>query len=497
MKTKIILSFIVIGLLQAQSIQTEEGYSNSSSKTFSKNKEKTFSKNKEKTKSLEKGKEKTNNFSSSRENSFENSFSNENSFSFSKNQVAKSTISISPTQLMPEIDYLVDKSLKKMIKSDQYFIKNLIISRDDLPAGSTRLPMFVQFHPRVVFKAERFLIKYLSAQYQQKLMNYLSNYNTNYSIQIGATAGLRNVSVDDANALSSGTSDYDFTLSADYFIIFGGDMQGKLVISFNGALLTPIFLKIPKYNMFIELDPNQNIFQVVYKNRKIVYLSSSKIAHFYGDLNFIEDFDNNNILVVDQKIGANGFYLNEKNSHLKFDFYFKKLIKLYLEAFQHLKNKNYSTEEVKYLVRKYIYKKITHKNDFFEKYLNDPTDFWRPKKMDLISYPVANTSNNDIIFDKKDGIILNKKLMITIEKSSSIDMRFNQLMRNQKTSRFANIISKTVNYFERHNRQEMARLTKSLAVKIANNNDFAKKQDLVNKATTSTDVLNTLLNFLK
>jgi hypothetical protein len=70
-------------------------------------------------------------------------------------------------------------------------------------------------------------------------------------------------------------------------------------------------------------------------------------------------------------------------------------------------------------------------------------------------------------------------------------------MRNQKTSRFANIISKTVNYFERHNRQEMARLTKSLAVKIANNNDFAKKQDLVNKATTSTDVLNTLLNFLK
>jgi hypothetical protein len=314
---------------------------------------------------------------------------------------------------------------------------------------------------------------------------------------VGATVGLQNIKVNSSNFFIQNNVMYDFTLGANYWVIFNGDIQGKMIFSFDGAMLEPIFLRVPKYNLFISYNPIENLFEVVYKNRKIVYLSSNKIAHFYGDLVFIEDYDNNNLLVVDQKIGADGLYLDKINSHLKFDDYFKKLMKLYLEAFKSLENKTYSIEEAKYLIRKYIYEKITGRNDFFERYMNDPTDFWRPNKDDLINYPLVHTSFNDIIFDKKDGIILNRKVFINIEKSSSIDEKFNQLLKNQATRRFAQTIAKTVNYFERVNKQELARLTKSLAVKFANSNDFAKKQDLVNKATTSTDVLHTLINILK
>jgi len=115
----------------------------------------------------------------------------------------------------------------------------------------------------------------------------------------------------------------------------------------------------------------------------------------------------------------------------------------------------------------------------------------------LLNYPVVHTSYNDVIFNKKEGIILNRKMTITIEKSSSIDKRFNQLLKTQATTRFAKTITQTINIFERQNKQELVRLTKALAVKFANSKDFAKKQNIVNSAKTSTDVLNTLINLVK
>jgi len=493
----VLIMMFIISSLHATSIGTEESYSNSNSYSNQKNKEKSFSKTKEKTKTKEKGIEKNKNKSLAKEKSIENSFLLEKSHSLSKMQITKSTISISLTQLMPEVDYLINRILNDLINPDKYFIEHFPLSRDDMPENVTKLPMLSQFHPSIVIKTERFLIKYLSHRYRQYIIDYIHNYINNFKITVGATAGLSNISIKDFNGFMQNNTMYDFTLGANYWIILNGDIRGKMIFSFDGAMLDPLFLRVPAYNLFISYNPMSNIFEMIYKNRKIIYLSNDKIAHFYGDLILTEDYNNNNILVIDQKIGADGLYLDKRNSHFKFDDYFKKLMKLYLEAFNHLENKIYSVEEVKFLIRRYIYKKISGKNDFFKRYINDPTDFWRPKKDDLINYPLVRTSFNDIIFDKKDGIILNRRVFISIEKSSSIDEKFNRLFKNQVTRRFAQTIAKTISYFEKENKQELARLTKSLAIRFVNSKNFVKKQDLINKAMTSTDVLHTLINILK
>ena len=507
-KISFILLMIVFSNLFAASIGTEESYSNSSSFNQQKNIEKSKSKNIEKSKSLEKGIEKNRNKSFSKSKTFEKSYSKENSISFNKNFTIKSTISVYETQLMPEIDFLINRVLKDLVRTDKAFINDLVIKRYEIPDNLTTIPVLAQYPSlsngaMLIGNIQRKLIVWLANYFKNNVVLYFSNYLKGYQFVVGATAGLSNLfdcspnSVIAYQPMLAQRGLCDYTVGANYWIILNGDIQGRIEASFAGSLLTPIFIRSPKYNLFLSFDPTKNIFEVVYKNRRIVYLSPNEILHFYGDLVFDENYLNNNIVVVDQKIGADGLYLNVPNSNKEFDSYFKKLMKLYLEAFKHLQGGTYSIEEAKFLIREYIYKKVFHKNDFLQKYINDPTDFWRPRKQDLLSYPQVMTSYNDIVFDKKDGIILNRKVSISIEKSSSIDKKFTKLLRTQSNTAFVKKITKTISTFERENKQELARLVKALAVKFASSKNFASKQDLINKASNSSDVLKTLLDLVK
>ena len=376
---------LLITSLNAASIGMEESYSNSSSYSHQKNIEKSDSKTKEKTKSSEKGFEKSKNKSFSKNKSVERSFSKERSLSYSKNLTTKSTISINVTQLMPEIDYLVNRILRRLIVHDKYFINNLPISRNEIPDGMTKIPIMAQYDiidngPILIGKTQRLLIRYLSNEIKKKIFKYIFSYFKETYFRIGITAGLKNIITNCGTALLTQPNlarmgMCDFTIGASYWAILSGDIQGQMEFSFEGAILKPINLMSPKYYFYLFFDPIKNTFVFSFKNKNIIYLSNSKIAHFYGDLVLIEDYDTNNILVVDQKINADGLYLNQPNSNMKFDSYFKKLMKLYLEAFQHLYNGTYSFEEAKFLIRKYIYEKVTGRNDFIQRYINDSTDF--------------------------------------------------------------------------------------------------------------------------
>jgi len=507
-KISLILSIVLFSNLFAASVGTEESYSNSSSFNQQKNIEKSKTRNFEKTKSSEKGIEKNKNKSLSKTKSIENTLAIENSFSLSKNYSSKLTTSIAETQLMPEIDYLINKVMNKLVENDKYFIQNLVLKRYQIPDGMTTIPIIADYDvldngAGLIGKQFKILIGWLTNEYRQKIVNYIAFYLKNYSLRIGGTAGLNNTfKCTPATAIAyqpelARRGLCDITVGANYFVLLSGDVQGRIEASFSGSLLTPIFLRIPKYYIFITFDPTRNIFEVSYKNRKIVYLTPDETLHFYGDLIFDENYLNNNIVVVNQKINADGLTLNQPNQHNKFDDYFKKLMKLYLEAFKSLRGGTYSVDEVKFLIRKYIYEKVYHKNDFVQQYINNPTDFWRPRKKDLLNYSLVHTSYSDIVFDKKDGIILNQKVFFTIEKSSVIDRRFNQLIKTQKNKTFTKTISKTIAVFEKENRQDLVRLTKALAIKFASSKDFGKKQNLITKASTSTDVLNNLLNLVK
>ena len=136
-------------------------------------------------------------------------------------------------------------------------------------------------------------------------------------------------------------------------------------------------------------------------------------------------------------------------------------MKLYIEAFSSInisENNTYSLEEIQYRVREYLYKRITGRNDFIERYLNDPSDFWKPKGKDIIKFPNVQTSYNDVIFSKSEGYILNQKISFNIESSESVQENFNKSLRESNSEKFAESVKNAVNQFQRENKQDMARL---------------------------------------
>lgn len=70
-------------------------------------------------------------------------------------------------------------------------------------------------------------------------------------------------------------------------------------------------------------------------------------------------------------------------------------------------------------------------------------------------------------------------------------------MREAKSEKFAESVKKAINQFQRENKQDMARLAMQLANKIASNKNYLTKQDLINKAGTSTDLLKSMLDIVK
>lgn len=212
------------------------------------------------------------------------------------------------------------------------------------------------------------------------------------------------------------------------------------------------------------------------------------------------EMSNKNITVIDRVLNADGINLSKKNEHNKFDDYFKKLMKLYIEAFSSVnisENNTYSLEEIQYRVREYLYKKTTGRDDFLERYLSDPSDFWKPRGKDLIKLPRVQTSYNDVIFSKSEGYILNQKISFNIESSESVQENFNRALREANSEKFAESVKRAINQFQRENKQDMARLAMQLANKIASNKNYLIKQDLINKASTSTDILKSMLDIVK
>ena len=149
---------------------------------------------------------------------------------------------------------------------------------------------------------------------------------------------------------------------------------------------------------------------------------------------------------------------------------------------------------MQFRVREYLYKKFHKKDDFLERYLNDPSDFWRPKKKELIALPLVNTSYNDVIFSKNEGIMLNQKISFQIESSESVQESFNRSMREAKSKKFVESVKRAINQFQRKNKQDMARLAMQLANKIVQNKNYSTKLDEISKASTSTELLKNMLS---
>lgn len=74
---------------------------------------------------------------------------------------------------------------------------------------------------------------------------------------------------------------------------------------------------------------------------------------------------------------------------------------------------------------------------------------------------------------------------------------FNRAMREANSEKFAESVKRAINQFQRENKQDMARLAMQLANKIASNKNYLIKQDLINKASTSTDILKSMLDIVK
>lgn len=95
------------------------------------------------------------------------------------------------------------------------------------------------------------------------------------------------------------------------------------------------------------------------------------------------------------------------------------------------------------------------------------------------------------------GYILNQKISFNIESSESVQENFNRAMREANSEKFAESVKRAINQFQRENKQDMARLAMQLANKIASNKNYLIKQDLINKASTSTDILKSMLDIVK
>jgi hypothetical protein len=479
MLRKALILSITASLLLANNIATEQQNLDSQDKSI----QKSFDKSKTREKSRQQSKEKGYEFSKNREVSKgkerEHSLSIEQSNSYSKSLSFKQTIEMPATLMMPEVDSLINNVLLKLISHDKDFIENFRNS-------------FIK--ARKLIGKTKYYCDPIGNTFQREFLKY-------YFPSTRWAGGYKCMSIDKQGAVGSyhdiifpdGRIEYqDKMLFRPY-----GDIVGRAFLEFPEEIFREFDL-IFRNKGYLKYDFNSNTFLFSYKNIEVVKYSPNGILHFYGDLVFENNNQNNNVRVVDFKLNANKLHLDQPNAHKYFDEYLKKLMYLYYQAFKAIDtNKVYSADEIKFKVRKFIYEKVFNRSDFVERYLKSKTSFWRPRRLDLFEFPSVETGYNDIIYDKLQGFIFNKKIVFNVETSKSVQENFNRLLRDARTKKFALHIKKAVNQFMRENRQDLARLTMQLAKKVAMSKNATKKMDIVTKSSTSTDILKDLFQLVK
>lgn len=506
MKRVFFIIFIISIFLYGANIEINNQKQQSINKNTQKSKEKGYSKEKSKTSSKERGRNIDYAKEKSKSQEIEKSISKEKSLSYSKIKNLKRSVEIKATMLMPEVDFLIKRFIKHYLSKVKTFISQLQPSYYDLPPkwqeyfGYNLLP---ENRYNVTCEPPKSYTIHIDAVDSNFILCAINTFNKKYQTILPEFFKKYGLKISSSYSIGYAGGDMPMTTSKAVFgeslfsIKFGGNTRGELYISLRG-----LKSDFTIYNnlFFTQYKPINNSFLMAYKNIPIIILNNNEMLHFYGDLVFKLDILKQSIIVTDKKINADGINLSRNNLHNKFDDYFKKLMKLYLEAFSNLNlnsQENYSIEEIKYKTREYIYKKVKKRNDFFQQYLTNPIDFWRPNKKELQNLPLVNTGFNDIIYSKQDGIILNRTISFQVETENSINRSYNRLIRESKNKKFANTIKKAVSQFERENKTELARLTKQLAIKIVNSKNAEAKMDRIIKQSISTDILKQLLNLTK
>ncbi|MDX1808941.1 MAG: hypothetical protein R3331_05340 [Sulfurospirillaceae bacterium] len=524
----LILATMLATALFANSIGQDEHYSKTNDQSVQKSVDRSHTNETSKTISHEKGQEVNQGSETSKSKEKEQTLSSETSQSNSKSRNIKRVIDMQATMMMPEIDYLVEKFIDKYTKDPRTFMDWLPIRKVDLPNS------FKNFAEQEAMMANRNYMYYQDQTMTQQMGN---QWAMGARLAYGGANGLLSARAR-ILAMSNLLMDKFFykynKLFNEFFSIYGlpkvsvsartyelpqtylavSFYRSKFIVDVSGGwsgnfvfTMKNFFdndLKFFNKRYILQTQPQEGRFILMKNSQPIVEISPVRELHFYGDLIFMRAFggemSNKNIIVIDRSLNADGINLSKENQHKKFDDYFKKLMKLYLEAFSSIdmsKNNSYSLEEIQYRVREYLYRKITGKNDFLKKYISDPSDFWRPKGKDIINFPRVHTSYNDIIFSKSEGYILNQRISFNIESSESVQENFNRAMREAKSKKWANNVKRAINQFQRENKQDMARLAMQLASKIAANKNYLMKQDLIDKASTSTGILGSMLNIVR
>jgi len=554
----IVASIFISCNLYAVSVGIDNQKHQTIDKSVQESQDQSFTDENSKTATKEKGKDINYGTESSKSKDIESSLSKETSLSNSKSKSLERTVDIQATMMMPEVDFLVQKFINHNMKNVKYFTSALVPSLGDFPVewqtyfnwkpknfqqviqvinayykqkeveekremekqaynnrwlsesnrdfwkretGAIDHQQHINFHscgkPFNLPSANETQFAFCVINtYKDKYNKLLIDFYNRYGLPINSSASIGTV--------SEGFHPHAITKAAIlekiYSINFGGDTRGELYFSLLQGMKSDFTLF--NKNMYTQYKPSENSFMMAYKNMPIIAFDNNEILHFYGDLVFNTETRKQSIVVIDKKINADGLNLSMENQHNKFDDYFKKLMKLYLEAFASIgisqnNQNNYSFEEIEYRVREYLYQKTTGKDDFLEQYLTNPKDFWRPNKDDLQKLPIVNTGFNDVIYSKQDGMILNQKISFQIKSFDSVDESFNRAMREARNERFTESVRKAVNQFERENKSDLARLTKQLATKITKSENASAKMDRVSKSSISTDVLKNLLNIAK
>jgi hypothetical protein len=538
----IVASIFISCNLYAASVGIDNQKHQTIDKSVQESQDQSFTDENSKTATKEKGTDINYGTESSKSKDIENSLSKETSLSNSKSKSLERTVDIQATMMMQEVDFLVKKFIDHNIEDVKVFIGELNPTLGDLPIDwqqyfnwkPNNFSEVTQMLDRAFEEEELAKRRYPELKskpwttersmtfsvcstptglassnafrlppcviniYQNKYSNLLIDFFNKYGLSIKSriTIGTNGDNLPQEAALISKA----MLLDIPYSINFGGDAKGELYFSLTQGMKSNFTLFSDGF--FTQYKPSENSFMMAYKNMPIIAFDNNEILHFYGDLVFNAETRKQSIVVIDKKINADGLNLSLQNQHNKFDDYFKKLMKLYLEAFASIgisqnNQNNYSFEEIEYRVREYLYQKTTGKDDFLEQYLTNPKDFWRPNKDDLQKLPIVNTGFNDVIYSKQDGMILNQKISFQIKSSDSVNESFNRAMREARNERFTESVRKAVNQFERENKSDLARLTKQLATKITESENASAKMDRVSKSSISTDVLKNLLNIAK
>lgn len=531
MKKILILTTVLATALFANSIGQDEQYTNSNDKSVQKSTDQSATDEKSKSITKEKGQEVNQGSETSKSKEKEQTVSTETSKSDSKSKSIKRVIDMQATMMMPEVDYLVEKFIDKHTKDPRTFMDWLPVRETDLPEQFKALVAVDQMHIKdnYMYYSDKMLVEAggiggnTDAMKARWALGGKVGLDAPYARAIAMTSEMMNDFGEKYNKLfnqlffiyglpSAGISTRTYEIPKHtmavlfYPIKFITDVSG----GWNGNFVFTIKnffdndLKFFNKDYILQTKPQEGKFVLLKNSQPVIEISPVRELHFYGDLIFMRDFggemSNKNITVIDRVLNADGINLSKKNEHNKFDDYFKKLMKLYIEAFSSVnisENNTYSLEEIQYRVREYLYKKTTGRDDFLERYLSDASDFWKPRGKDLIRLPRVQTSYNDVIFSKSEGYILNQKISFNIESSESVQENFNRAMREAKSEKFAESVKKAINQFQRENKQDMARLAMQLANKIAANKNYLTKQDLINKASTSTDLLKSMLDIVK